>query len=143
MQEAAKLKADWAHIQEYVTKDPFAAVKEGFGIDLEALAEQRLAEKYKFQMLPEHEQQKVQLEKERDALRAQLAERENAEKTRGAARARRSGRDRGPEAEFGEALQKAWPPDDERDPGTSWRRSPTSRARPRDRTHPRSRWRPR
>jgi hypothetical protein len=48
MQESAELRKKWEAAVDFIKKDPVAALKdEAFGVDVEALVEQRLVEKYR------------------------------------------------------------------------------------------------
>jgi hypothetical protein len=64
MQESAELKKKFAQAVDLIKKDPFAALKDpAFGIDLEALAEQRLLEKYKLELMPEEQRKQMEMER--------------------------------------------------------------------------------
>ena len=74
MQESAELKKQFAAFQESLKKDPFAALKDPAfgGLDLEALAEQRLAQKYAESIMPEQERQRLEIERERDRYKTEV-----------------------------------------------------------------------
>lgn len=87
MQESADVKKQFASIQEAIKKDPFAALKDPAfgGLDLEALAEQRLAAKYQEQMMSEPEREKAELQRKiqeyetREKDRTETAKRKETE----------------------------------------------------------------
>jgi hypothetical protein len=65
MQQAAQTQKQFQDIVEWIKKDPFEALKhEAFGLDLNKLAEERLAQQYQEAILPPEEREKMQLQKE-------------------------------------------------------------------------------
>ena len=73
MQEAAAIKKADAEFRERVKKDPFAALSDpSFGLDLEALAEQRLAQKYQEALLPEQERRTLELQRQLEVRDAEI-----------------------------------------------------------------------
>lgn len=76
MQEAAELKKKFENAVKLIKENPFEALKDPvFGLDLEQLAEQHLAEKYRMEIMPEPERKQAELER-------RLAEFEKREATR-------------------------------------------------------------
>jgi|SRR5579859_7499529 len=78
MAEAAEIRKQFAAFREAVKRDPFGVLKDpAFGIDLEAEAEKRLADKYR-QQLREAQIAQAQTEEEKQRLKLQsdLDERE-------------------------------------------------------------------
>lgn len=80
MQESADVKKQFASIQEMIRKDPFAALSDPAfgGLDLEKLAEERLAAKYRESLMPEPEREKAELQKKLAAYEAKEKERAEA-----------------------------------------------------------------
>jgi hypothetical protein len=74
MQEAAAQRKQLQEAVEYLKKDPFAAFKESFGVDLDELAERRLAERYREQLMTPEEQERLRLQRENESYKAREAE---------------------------------------------------------------------
>jgi hypothetical protein len=75
MQEAAELRKKFQQAVDLIKKDPFAALKDPvFGVDLDALAEKRIVEKYSRDMMPPEERQKLEMQEKLAAYEAEKAE---------------------------------------------------------------------
>lgn len=77
-EEAARLRKEWEDAVALGKRDPAAAMKQLFDVDLEKWAEQRLEERFQEAMLPEHEREKRKLEKELAEYRRQAEEQKTA-----------------------------------------------------------------
>jgi len=68
MQEAARIRKEWEEVRKFIKENPFEALKhEAFGLDLDKLAEERLAQKYQEMTLPEAEREKLELKRKLEA----------------------------------------------------------------------------
>jgi hypothetical protein len=82
MQDAAELRRQWQEAVEHIKKDPFSALKnEVFGVDLEKLAEERLAQKYQEMTMPEQERKMLQLQRELEAVKQREAQQKTQQET--------------------------------------------------------------
>lgn len=80
MQEAADLRKKFQDFVNNVKQDPFKVLKDPiFGIDLDKLAEQRLAQRYQEQLLSPQEQQVLQAQREAQQYKAQLEQIQKAQ----------------------------------------------------------------
>lgn len=82
MQEAAEYRKKFQAASEAIRSDPFAALKEAYGIDIEKLAEERLAQKYQEQLLPENERKELEYKRQIEARDAQLKAIRDAEESK-------------------------------------------------------------
>ena len=66
------MSADVAEFMDAVKKDPWGTLKDPAfgGLDLETLAEQRLAEKYRESTLPEHERKALEYQRQAETSKA-------------------------------------------------------------------------
>lgn len=81
MQEAAADRKKFFAASEAIRNDPFGALKEAYGIDIEKLAEERLAAKYQEQLLPENERRELEYKRqlaERDGQLKSIKDKEEA-----------------------------------------------------------------
>ncbi len=79
MQEAAELRKKFMAATEAIRSDPYAALKDAFGIDLDEIAEKRLAAKYQEQLLPENERKELEYKRQIESRDAQLKAIKDAE----------------------------------------------------------------
>jgi hypothetical protein len=83
MSEAAQIKKQFEEIRAAIKADPFSVLKDpAFGVDLEALAEQRLAQKYKESTMPEHERKALEAERKAEQYKKQVEQYQKAEQFR-------------------------------------------------------------
>lgn len=83
MQEASNLRKQFADFVKNVKEDPFRALADpAFGLDIEALAEKRLAEKYREQTLPEPERKALEAQRKAEQYERQLQEYQRREAMR-------------------------------------------------------------
>lgn len=81
MQEAAEIRKAAQMLVEDLRKDPWSVLQDPtFGINLEEIAEQRLAEKYRAESLPEDQRKAYELEKQVKAYQDQESRRKETEK---------------------------------------------------------------
>ena len=81
MQEAAEERKKIAGLLKYMKDDPFGAAKE-LGVDLDALAEKRLAEKFKVELMKPEERAQYELQKKAQEYEAKVKQYEAQEKAR-------------------------------------------------------------
>lgn len=89
LQETSAEKERITAVLELFKNDPWAAAEE-LGVDLDGLAEKRIAQKYREQTLPEHERAVLQAKREAEALAAKVAKYEQTEKQRVQAEAQKA-----------------------------------------------------
>lgn len=69
MQEAAEVRKQFQDFQKWYSQDPFEASK-AFGMDLEKLAEERLAKKFTEAAMPEEQREMLKLQRELESYKA-------------------------------------------------------------------------
>ncbi len=83
MQEAAELRKQFQQFKQQFEQDPFEAAKLlNPDMDLDALAEQRILQKYQESQLPEHERAQREFERQKQQYETQIAELKRAEQMR-------------------------------------------------------------
>lgn len=80
MQESAEVRKAARQLLEDIRKDPWAVLSSPeFGVNLEEIAEQRLAEKYKAELMTEEQRKAFELQKQVEAYQKQEQYRKDAE----------------------------------------------------------------
>ncbi len=79
MQESAELNKKFESIIEYISENPWEALKDpvfnkGKGVNLEELAEKRLAERYQQELMPEQEREQHKLRQELEGYKKKESE---------------------------------------------------------------------
>jgi len=80
--EANSLKQQFEEALKYGKENPVEAFEKLFGVKFDQLAESRLQSRYEEAILPEHEQEKLKLQRELDGLKKREADRVQQEQMR-------------------------------------------------------------
>lgn len=83
MQEAAEVRKQFAEIQKFIKENPFEALKDPiFGVDIEQMAQERLAQKYQEATMSPEEKAQADLKKELETYKKAEATRKQEAETR-------------------------------------------------------------
>lgn len=104
MQKAADIQKRWAALQQAAKEDPSILFRELLGQDPHEWAQKQVEEKWKLEVMPQHEREKYELQKQLDVYQAREKKQREAE-ARAQATAESTALERQIEADFQEAFR--------------------------------------